>query len=175
LNGPIAQAFSQVHVQLPNDRKPWRVAARVGLIALLFAATLAGCESKVAESGLPLTKLRLGSETFSLEIADNAHARERGLMYRESMPANHGMIFVFAEDAPRSFYMRNTQIALDIIYVNARQEVVSIKQMQPRDLTTVPSDAPARWAIELNEGTAGRVGVKVGDKLDIPPTAGGED
>jgi uncharacterized membrane protein (UPF0127 family) len=67
--------------------------------------------------------------------------------------------------------MRNTRIPLDIIYVGEDTKVVSIKQMEPHVETGVPSDAPAKWAIELNQGTAKQVGVNVGDALQIPEAA----
>jgi uncharacterized membrane protein (UPF0127 family) len=140
---------------------------------LLILLTASGCGERVAESGLRTCRMRIGDRTFTLEIADNSRTRARGLMHRESMPEDWGMIFVFAEDAPRSFYMKNTLIPLDILYVNAAGEVVSIHQMQPLDERSVLSEAPAKWAIELNQGVAARVGVKKGDVLTIPREAGG--
>ena len=68
------------------------------------------------------------------------------------MPADHGMIFVFRDESPRAFWMKNTLIPLDILYLDATGRVVSVKQMKPHDLTRVPSDGPAMYAIELNAG-----------------------
>jgi uncharacterized protein len=77
------------------------------------------------------------------------------------MAPDRGMIFVFRDEGVRFFYMRNTLIPLDIIYVNAAGRVVSVKQMWPLDETSVSSEFPAQYAIELNKGVAAaaRVGV----------------
>jgi uncharacterized membrane protein (UPF0127 family) len=92
-------------------------------------------------------------------------------MHRQSLPPDRGMIFVFADEEPRSFWMRNTLIPLDIVYLDKDGKVVSISQMKPLDETGVHSAGPAKYAIEMNEGAAARAGVKVGDVLDIPPAA----
>ncbi len=92
-------------------------------------------------------------------------------MHRDSMPADHGMIFTF--DAPQelNFYMKNTRIPLDIIFIDQNGRVVSIAQMRPYDWSTTSSAAPAQYAIELNQGAAARAGVAVGDVLHLPPAA----
>jgi uncharacterized membrane protein (UPF0127 family) len=115
--------------------------------------------------------MQLGKQTFTLEIASTNATREHGLMQRDSMPADRGMIFVFANAETRSFWMKKTRIPLDIIYVDAQQRVVSVKQMKPYDLTPVPSGGAAKWAIELNKGAAETAGVKAGDQLSIPDAA----
>jgi uncharacterized membrane protein (UPF0127 family) len=112
--------------------------------------------------------MQIGAKPFTLEIADTDELRQKGLMRRDSMPKDQGMIFVFLDEAPRSFWMKNTRIPLDIIYLDARGRIVSIKQMKPFDLTGTPSDGPAQYAIELNEGTASKLGIKPGDTLDLP-------
>ena len=81
------------------------------------------------------------------------------------------MLFVFPDEAPRSFWMRNTLIPLDIVYLDAAGKVVSISRMKPLDETGVPSLGPAKYAIEMNKGAAARSGVKVGDVLTIPANA----
>jgi uncharacterized membrane protein (UPF0127 family) len=141
------------------------------LLAALFM--ICGCTGSPAppSSGLPTTTLRLGNKTFVLEIAATSESRERGLMRRDSMPADHGMIFVFPTQQPLAFWMRNTRIPLDIVYVDQTGRIVSIKQMKPYDTTEVRSDSPAKWAIELNKDAARDAGAKVGEMLEIPPQA----
>jgi uncharacterized membrane protein (UPF0127 family) len=78
------------------------------------------------------------------------------------------MIFVFPREAELGFYMKNTRIPLDIVYVNAAGRVVSVKQMKPYDTKTTPSDGDAQYAIELNEGAAQKAGVKAGMTLQMP-------
>src|SRR4051794_14510700 len=113
----------------------------------------------------------LGGKPFTLEVAANDDDRQRGLMYRKSMPEDHGMLFVFPDERPLSFWMRNTLIPLDIVYLDRVGKVVSVAQMKPLDETGVPSGWPAKYAIELNEGAAKRVGVKAGDVVRIPAEA----
>lgn len=131
------------------------------LIAMLLAN---GCKD---HDNLPTTSMRIGQETFTLEIAADPQTRETGLMHRESMPANRGMIFVFAGDAPRSFWMKNTLIPLDILFVSLDGEVVDIGHMKPID-GRASTKRLVRYAIELNLGAAERTGVRKGDVLDLP-------
>jgi uncharacterized protein len=115
--------------------------------------------------------VEIGGKPFTLEVAANDDDRQRGLMYRKSMPGDHGMLFVFPSERPLSFWMRNTLIPLDILYLDRFGKVVSVSQMKPLDETGVPSGWPAKYAIELNEGTANTVGVKAGDVIRIPAEA----
>ena len=129
-------------------------------------------EPGVPQTGLRTVTMRLGNKDFTLEVADTPDRQRDGLMFRKSMPPDHGMIFVFRGERPLSFWMRNTYIPLDLVFVNVRREVVAIKPGVPlNDRTSVDSEAPASYVIELNRGAAARAGLKVGDKLDIPADA----
>jgi len=139
------------------------------LIGVAIAMPPLGCQPRSNGSGLRTVKMQIGRKTFTLEIADTYDSRTYGLMQRDSMPSDHGMIFVFPDEQPLAFWMKNTRIPLDIIYANSAGKVVSILQMKPYDLNTYPSDAPAQYAIELNAGAAAAAGVKAGDMLIIPP------
>jgi len=160
-------------------RTPRAATRTLSLSAMLSLALLAGgagaggCGngSATATATLPAVPMQIGSKTYTLEVANDAAEREKGLMRRDSMPADHGMIFVFADEQRLGFWMRNTRIPLDIIYVNAAGRVVSIKQMRPYDTSTTYADAPAKYAIELNQGQAAAAGVAVGDQLTIPESA----
>ena len=143
--------------------------------ALVASAALAGiaCERgrQVAPEQYGIVHMDIGSQPFTLELAATEKTRQHGLMHRQSMPQDHGMLFVFADEQPLSFWMKNTLIPLDIVYLDRGGKVVSISQMKPLDETGIPSQFPAKYAIELNQGTAARVGVKVGDVLNVPPAA----
>ena len=150
-----------------------RVVLLIIAIALIVVAVTMppmGCQQN-SDSGLRTVQMQIGRKMFTLEVADTFASRQYGLMHRDSMPSNHGMIFVFAREEPLAFWMKNTRIPLDIIYLDAAGQVVSIRRMKPHDLGTVPSGGPAQYAIELNEGAAAAVGVKAGDKLAIPKQA----
>jgi uncharacterized protein len=139
------------------------------LLLLGLLSFLAGCEHSPA--GLATVKMQIGKRTFVLEVADTPATQEHGLMERDSMPADHGMIFVFPEEQERGFWMKNTRFPLDILFVDSAGKVVSIHHMRAYDLSTTPSDYPAKYAIELNAGAAADASVQPGDKLAIPPAA----
>lgn len=138
---------------------------------LVFLNLLAGCSRQPAApaaSDNGIVDVKLGSKSFHLEVVATKTARNLGLMYRKSLAEDAGMIFVFPYQKNLSFWMRNTDIPLDIAYLDGRGEVVSIKQMEPRKEEGVPSEGSARFAIELNQGMAAKVGLKVGDVIDLP-------
>jgi len=84
------------------------------------------------------------------------------------MPDNYGMIFVFDQEHTVNFYMKNTQIPLDIVFLDHAGRVISIKTMLPLDLRLTPSDGPVSFAIELNAGQGAATGLRVGDVVSIP-------
>ena len=126
----------------------------------------------VPQTGLRTVTVRLGNRDFTLEVADTPDTTRDGLMFRKSMPADHGMIFVFPAERPLTFWMKNTYIPLDVVFVNVQRQVVAIKPGRPLDdQTGIHSDSPASYAIELNRGAAAAAGLKVGDRIDIPAEA----
>jgi len=138
------------------------------LLAFAFCTVaLAGCARHGA--GTPQTvSMQIGQETFSLEVADTDALREKGLMNRDSLPANQGMIFVFPYRFFPGFWMHNTRIPLDILFIDQDGTVVTIRTMKPMDESTVRPTAPVKYAVELNAGAATRCGVREGDKLQLP-------
>ena len=105
---------------------------------------------------------------LDIEIADDEYQTQTGLMYRESLGQEQGMLFVFPEADYRSFYMKNTQIPLDIIYVDADKNIVSFqKNAQPFSETSLPSDIPAKYVLEVNAGLANQWQLKMGDKIEF--------
>ena len=93
-------------------------------------------------------------------------------MYRRVMAEDAGMLFVFNDDRPRAFWMKNTYIPLDIIYISGNGEIVSIaKDTKPLDETSVPSYLPARFALELNAGLTDKLDIEEGDFLCHPTIA----
>ena len=107
-------------------------------------------------------------QKIDIEIADNSYERQTGLMYRESMEDDQGMLFIYDDEAPRAFYMKNTYIALDIIYFASDSTAVSFqKNAQPQDETSLPSEKPAQFILEINAGLADEWNIEVGDKIDF--------
>jgi len=115
--------------------------------------------------------VELGGNRFSVEIADTQETQQLGLMFRDSMPADHGMLFIFPNEAPRSFWMKNTRIPLDIMYFDKDLKLVSLSADTPpckvSRCPSYPSIAPAKYVLELNAGSAASLGIAVGDKLKL--------
>lgn len=134
------------------------------LICLLMLVACTACAS-----GEP--SVELGGKTFKVEIADTAEKQALGLMFRDSMADDEGMIFVFPNEAPRSFWMKNTRIPLDIMYFDKDLKMVSISADTPpcrvSRCPSYPSTGPAMYVLELNAGKASELGVGPGDKLTI--------
>ena len=107
-----------------------------------------------------------GVHTFRVEIAADDATRERGLMYRRFMPADHGMLFEFPETAPVAFWMKNTFIPLDMIFLSPGGVVTRIVAgAEPLSEKVIPSGPPCRAVLEVNDGVASAIGLKVGDRV----------
>lgn len=105
---------------------------------------------------------------FEIEIADNEYEIQTGMMYRKSLPPHRGMLFVFPDEQMRYFYMKNTEISLDIIYLDKDQRIVSFqKNAMPLDETSLPSEAPAQYVFEIAAGRADELGMEVGDRIQF--------
>ena len=111
----------------------------------------------------------VNGRSFSLEVAQTEHARELGLGTRASLPADHGMLFVFDHVAPECFWMKDMHFPLDIIWVSSDKKVVHIEQnVSP---STYPNSfcpvEPVKYVIELNAGMAARADIRAGESLDF--------
>lgn len=106
-------------------------------------------------------------QTLDIEIADNEYKTRTGLMYRSSMENNQGMLFVFPDSQVRSFYMKDTQIPLDIIFINANKEIVSFqKNARPFDENPLPSTLPSQYVLEINAGLSDAWALEAGDRIE---------
>ena len=109
-----------------------------------------------------------GSVRVSVEIADTLEERKLGLMHRESLDENKGMLFIFEDELPRTFWMKNTLIPLDIIFISEDLEIINIKQAEPciNDHCRVySSEGNAKYVLEVNRGFSERNGINSGNKL----------
>ena len=123
-------------------------------------------------SNLETTTVKMGGVAITAEIADSNTERAVGLMNRSSLPEGTGMIFVWSDESYRSFWMKNTLIPLDIIFIDANGTIVDMTTMQPcKSLfcDSYRSKAPAQYVLEVNAGFAEKRGVKIGDKVEIDP------
>lgn len=141
---------------------------RRALIHMALALPLAACASDSNHW------VELGGKRYTVEVADSDEERARGLMFRDSMPAERGMLFIHDVEEPQAYWMKNTRIPLDILYFDNARRLVS----QQRDVPACtlgdgcppyPSDAPARYVLELNAGQAEAMGLKNGTILKFGP------
>jgi uncharacterized membrane protein (UPF0127 family) len=103
--------------------------------------------------------------SFRLELAETAAETAQGMMYRRSVPEGTGMLFIMAEERPQSFWMRNTYVPLDIIYLKADGTVVSIQaNAQPMNDMPLPSEGPAKYVLEIAGGRSTQYGINTGLK-----------
>jgi len=103
----------------------------------------------------------------NLEIAETEYETQTGLMYRHSMEDNQAMLFIFEVEQPRSFYMKNTEFSIDIIFINSKKEIVNIqKNAKPYDKSSLPSDGPIKYVLEINAGLSDNWGLEKGDLIE---------
>lgn len=113
--------------------------------------------------------LAIDGKQLTVEIADTPSARERGLMFRRSMPESDGMLFIFPYDEQLSFWMKNTLIPLSVAYISADGEIREIHNMTPESLAPITSSHWVRYALEVNQGLFAKWGIKPGDYVKLPP------
>jgi uncharacterized membrane protein (UPF0127 family) len=147
-------------------------ACRSRFVAILALAIMLG---PIAGAAFAQTLDRLeiatasGAHVFNVEVVSDDAGREKGLMYRRFMPQDRGMLFDFKEEAPVAFWMKNTYIPLDMIFISRRGVVTNIvANAEPLSERLIPSGSPAYGVLEINGGVAARIGLKVGDRVRHP-------
>lgn len=118
--------------------------------------------------------VELGNQRYAIEIADDDDERARGLMFRDTLASGSGMLFIHDAEEPQAYWMKNTKIPLDILYFdNERKLVAQQRDVPPCSLgdgcPSYPSDAPARYVLELNAGEAARLKLADGAELRFGP------
>lgn len=142
----------------------------IGVLLLIIIALFSGMEEKRSQV---IFNLPTGEYRFDVELAESAIQQARGLMLRKSLGENKGMLFIFGNEGIHSFWMKNTFIPLDMIWINQNKEVVFIKEnAQPcSENFSCPSINPnknAKYVLEINGGMAEKIGLKIGDKITLP-------
>lgn len=148
----------------PDATRIRRLARRLGLVlALLTAgAPLAAC----SDDGRAVLHTRKGDFSFAIEIADTPQSRERGLMFRQSLAPDAGMLFDFRSPEPVQFWMVNTFIPLDMVFIAADGTVRTVHaNARPQDPTPIPSGVPVRFVLEIAGGRAAEIGLQPGDRM----------
>ena len=117
----------------------------------------------------PTIPLSVGDATMLVEVADDDSERGKGLMHRDGLATDHGMLFVYPDQRERGFWMRNTRIPLSIAFADGQGRIVHIADMEPFDQSTTRSHRPAMYAIEMDQGWFAQHGVAVGSKVEGLP------
>lgn len=137
-------------------------------LATAFALAPAGCASAAPYW------VEIGGARYTVEVADDDAERARGLMFRDALPADAGMLFIHERTAPLSYWMMNTRIPLDILYFDDAFRLVAQRRDTPpcrpgTRCPSYPSGVPARYVLELNAGEAARLGLEPGALLRLAP------
>ena len=143
----------------------WRL-DRDRALRLLAAAILAFAPAAVhADASIKTSQVRIGNHALKVEIAATDKQRETGLMFREKLGKNDGMLFIFDEPAYHSMWMMNTLIPLSVAFIDGEGRILNIEDMEPKTTDTHMSAGPARYAIETNKGWFAERKVKPGDRV----------
>ena len=158
-------------MRISASRLTWAsavAAAAFVVLVLLPAPTL-----RAQTQSLPKEELVIVTDTgeheFSVEIADQNRERALGLMFRRQMPENEGMLFDFVTEQPAGFWMQNTYIPLDMLFIKADGTIESIaERTTPLSEKTINSKGPVRFVLEINGGLSDALGIEAGDKVSGP-------
>lgn len=150
------------------------LAAAVACLALTAAPVspaLAQAPARAAAAATePLTIVtKAGPKRFSVEVMRDDAGRSRGLMFRRHMAADHGMLFDFERDEPVTMWMKNTYLPLDMVFIRPDGTISRIAaDTEPLSTAIIPSGSPVNAVLELNAGTAAKLGIQPGDRVDHP-------
>ena len=133
------------------------------LVFALYAALL--LVSAHAQTQLPIAELTAGFHRIEAEVASDKASQAKGLMHRRSMPANHGMLFVFSRTDRHCMWMRNTLLPLSVAFLDAQGKIINIEEMKPQTEDNHCAASPAPYALEMNLGWFSDKGLKPGFQI----------
>jgi uncharacterized protein len=150
-----------------------RLALGPSLLAIVWAVILAVGAARAIEQQVVEIATRTGVHVFSIELATTDEERARGLMYRQQLPEEHGMLFDFEREEPVAMWMHDTYIPLDMIFIRGDGRILRIaERTQPLSDRIIPSGGPVRAVLEVAGGTAKRLGIAPGDRIGHPIFSG---
>ena len=165
-------------------RQVWIAAAAVAVIvatlgfylSMPLAGSSGGQAMRLPADPVPLVvSTTTGDRSFTIEIADDASERARGLMFRETMAGDHGMLFVFGQTGPVAFWMKDTPMPLDLVFIGEDGRIRDIRPGESFSTASISPAEPVRFVLELKRGTASAGGIGKGDAVRHPaidPVAG---
>jgi len=134
---------------------------------LVLVPALGGCQE--ARPGQAVVEIHTSDRivVYQAEAAGTRPQKSRGLMHREHMPRNHGMLFLYDPPRKTAMWMKNTHIPLDMLFINADGRIVKIEEnTEPMSTRTIPSEGKVRAVLELNAGQVAEHGIKTGDRVE---------
>lgn len=138
------------------------------IMALIFVLFALSIKSLACPLELPTATISIKGYTLTTELATTPTARACGLSHRNELPKNHGMLFIYPDLRPRSFWMKDTKIPLSIAFLDDSGQIFSIQDMTPMQTDkTYPSSRPAGYALEVNQGWFSKNGIDVGDVVEM--------
>ncbi len=137
----------------------------IGVLLILFVSSVKTLACPLA---LPTTTISIKGYTLTVELATTPAARACGVSHRDELPKNHGMLFIFPDLRPISFWMKDTKIFLSIAFLDDSGQIFSIQDMTPMQIDRAyDSSRPARYALEVNQGWFSAHGIDVGDIVEM--------
>jgi uncharacterized protein len=135
----------------------------------VFAAVCTLASARAAGEATLEIVSKTGVHAFAVELATNDDERSRGLMFRKELPEGRGMLFDFERDQPVAFWMRNTYVSLDMIFIRGDGRILRIAEnTEPLSERLIPSGGPVRAVLEVIAGTARKLGIAPGDRVESP-------
>ncbi len=152
---------------MPRRHGAPQAAALVGFFGTAILLAAAGC-TDAADGTVRVESASGKILPVTVEVVATEQSRALGLMYRDELPEGRGMLFIFPDSTPRSFWMRNTRIPLDILYLDDDGRIVGLQaNARPLSETPLPSGAPCRFVLEVPGGWAARHDVAIGVRVDL--------
>jgi uncharacterized membrane protein (UPF0127 family) len=154
----------------------WLIAALRAVPMAMLAIALGWPGQLRAQQAMPhelhpeplVVETSTGERRIEVEIADETHERTQGLMFRQDLPQDRGLLFVFERTGRLAFWMKNTPLPLDLVFIAENGRVAAIRQGEPFSETSISPPNPARFVLELNRGQAAALGIRPGTRLRHP-------
>jgi len=138
------------------------------LILLFFLLFFFGQRGDSRAEGNRFVQLEIKGKKIQVEVARTEEEKSRGLMFRDKLAPEEGMLFIYEREEFLSFWMKNTPLPLSIAFIDPRGRIVDIQDMEPFNLRTHTSSRPASYALEMNKGWFKKNGIRVGDVVQMP-------
>ncbi|MCK4909148.1 MAG: DUF192 domain-containing protein [Planctomycetes bacterium] len=150
-----------------NIKKIWFILIPLAIVIVIGAYLVLIPPKPTPPQQTPVI-LRINQHELQIEVVFTPQTRAKGLMNRPSLPENNGMLFIYPNEQPLSFWMKNTRIPLAIAFIKADHTIIQIESMKPFDANSTVSKKPVKYALEVNDGWFKKHRIKVGNRVELP-------